>query len=171
MSKPPPPKATNTPGHIRQSRGQASERALSWQTHHATAGRAEAALAKGPGTINLCWGSAPVSSKYRLGQPSSLAQLSCQPCHTTAKVGAASELLVNSGQLTLVTSCYDYSAVAKKIRLCVRGCKKDQTFWLVNQLTHSLSEDECFSNVCCKVKISFLDDSFSTLKNICVSRN
>lgn len=55
---------------------------------------------------------------------------------------------------------------SKENKICVRGCKQDQTFWLVNQLTHSLSEYQCFSNVCCKVKISFLDDSFSTLKNI-----
>lgn len=39
--------------------------------------------------------------------------------------------------------------------------------WMVNQLTRSLSEDQCFSNVCCKLKIPFLDDSFSTLKNVC----
>lgn len=55
---------------------------------------------------------------------------------------------------------------SKENKICVRGCKQDQSFSLVNQLTHSLFEDRRFSNVCCKVKISFLDDSFSTLKNI-----
>lgn len=74
-------------------------------------------LAEGPGTINLCWGSTPVSvSSKQNSYSSSLAQPSVQPCHTAATVGTTPEVIVNSGEFVLVASCCDFPVIPKEVK-------------------------------------------------------